>query len=67
MDCPSGLFETNSASEIKGVLNVDELLAFEVIGSEINNQIYKDSKEKYRMWQEVILIVLMQLDPDILG
>lgn len=46
VDCPSGLFETNSASEIKGVLNVDELLAFEVIGSEINNQIYKDSKRK---------------------
>ena len=46
VDCPSGLFETNSASEIIGVLNVDELLAFEVIGSEISNQIYKDSKRK---------------------
>ena len=31
VDCPSGLFETNSASEIKGVLKVDEVLAFEVI------------------------------------
>ena len=46
VDCLSGLFEKNSASEIKGVLNVDELLAFEVIGSEINNQIFKESKRK---------------------
>lgn len=46
VDCPSGLFTSNSASEIKGVLNVDELLAFEVIGSEVNNQIFKESKRK---------------------
>lgn len=46
VDRSSGLFKTNSASEIKGVLNVDELLAFEVIDPEINNQIFEESKRK---------------------
>lgn len=47
VDCPSGLFEKEIApTQIKGVLNVNELLAFEVIGSEINNQLLKESKRK---------------------
>ena len=46
VDRPSGLFEKGAATEIRGVLNVDELLAMEVIDLEIDHSLLKESKRK---------------------
>lgn len=46
VDRPSGLFYNESASTIKGVLAIDGLIAFEVMGEELNNQLLTESKRR---------------------
>lgn len=46
VDGPSGLFYNNVATSIKSVLALDELLAFEVLGEKIDNQLLFESRRK---------------------